>query len=122
MNLKSKLKLFILLSCMFSCKSNDGHFIISNESDFDINNVSIMPDANKKIVHIKKGEVLNHNINMSEVKTDGSFTISFQNAKTNDSVSQAFGYYTNGYQIENVISIKVLSDTIIFDSKFDKLY
>ncbi|WP_282040660.1 hypothetical protein [Winogradskyella flava] len=112
----------ITLTVIFSCSHNEGHFNISNESDFHIDSLSIAPDSNKQIVTIKKGESLDLDIKMNEVKSDGSYFISFKNSMTNEIVSKAFGYYTNGYQVEDKINIKILNDTILIKSKFYNSY
>jgi hypothetical protein len=56
---------------------------------------------------------------MNDVKTDGSYLISFKNSETKKVRSTSFGYYTNGNQVEDIINIKILNDTIITSGKFD---
>ena len=56
------------------------------------------------------------------VKTDGTYSLSFKNESTGQTVSQDFGYYTNGYQVEDNMNIRILNDTIVFNSKFNSSY
>jgi hypothetical protein len=109
----------LLLTIVFSCSHNQGNFVISNECDFDINSLYILPDSNKQLINIKKGQIIKYNINMNDVKIDGSYLISFKNSETKKVRSTSFGYYTNGNQVEDIINIKILNDTIITSGKFD---
>lgn len=122
--MKSKMKMLIFLGilCIFSCSKNEGHFHITNQSSFNIDSLSIMPDSKNQIIKLNTGQNVDVKIKMDEVKTDGSYLLTFRNSVTGEIISNAFGYYTNGYQVEDVINIKVLNDTIIIDSKFGKLY
>jgi hypothetical protein len=120
-------KLINLLFCSIciisiSCSPNKGKFKITNESDFKIDSLCILPDSKKKLIALKKGEHMNYEILMNKVKSDGSYIIAFKNSETNETVSQEFGYYTNGYQIEDVINIRVLNDTILINSTFKNSY
>lgn len=120
--MKSKALILLIISCMLSCSNNEGKFLITNESDFDIDSLSILPDSNKLNIKIKQGESLKHYINMSEAKTDGNYFISFKNIETSKTISRGFGYYTNGYQTEDIINIKILNDTILINSEFKYLF
>lgn len=110
------------ISLLFSCSGNNGKFIIINKSDFNIDSLSIMSDSKKQLITLKRNDQIEHSIKMDEVTTDGSYLISFKNSKNNNTITQGFGYYTNGYQIEEAITITVLNDTILFDSKFNHSY
>ncbi|WP_138433135.1 hypothetical protein [Winogradskyella algicola] len=112
----------MLFTLIFACNSNTGKFLITNKSNFDVDSLSILPDSEKALIRIKQGESLRHNINMNEVKTDGSYLISFKNETTNQTITRAFGYYTNGYQTEHIINIKIMNDTILINSEFKHLY
>ncbi|NRB84828.1 MAG: hypothetical protein HRU49_13820 [Winogradskyella sp.] len=110
------LALFLLV---FSCDLDKGQFTISNESDFDIEALSITPDADNRMISLKKGETIEHNINMKMVNTDGTYRLSFKNESTGQTITRAFGYYTNGNQIEDIIKVRILNDTIMTSGKFD---
>ncbi len=117
-----KIKLLIssiMLIIIFSCSHNKGSFFISNESDFNIDSLSIMPDSKMKLSALKKGEEIKHDILMDKAKSDGSYFMTFKNSETNQTISQRFGYYTNGYQTESLINIRILNDTILINSKFN---
>ncbi|MDH7913193.1 hypothetical protein [Winogradskyella sp. SYSU M77433] len=113
---------FFLGVLLFSCDNNKGEFIIINESDFNIESLNIMPDSKKQFINLKKGETKEHFIFMDEVKTDGSYYMSYINSESKKAVLKPFGYYTNGYQIENAIHIRILNDTILVDGEFNKPY
>ncbi|WP_299111760.1 hypothetical protein [uncultured Winogradskyella sp.] len=114
--------LLVIVTITLSCSRNEGNFTISNESDFDIDSLYLIPDSKKQIIEIKKGEQVNLDIKMDEVKSDGSYLISFVNSSTNQKKSKSFGYYTNGYQMEDIINIRILNDTILISAKFDDIF
>lgn len=107
---------------VLSCNADKGRFTISNESNFDIEALSILPDADNKMIRLKKGETVEHDINMTMVNTDGTYRLSFKNESTGQTITQDFGYYTNGYQVEENMNIRILNDTIVFNSKFNSSY
>lgn len=105
-----------------SCNHNEAKFTITNKSDFDIDSLSITPDSKQQLISIEKGKDIEFSTKMNEVTSDGSYFISFKNSENNNIISKRFGYFTNGYQIEDAIKIMVLNDTIFIDSKFEKPY
>ncbi|MUU79666.1 hypothetical protein [Winogradskyella endarachnes] len=111
------LALVLLLSCSF----NEGNFTVINKSDFKIDSLSIQPDSKHQMFSLDKNESITVNTNMNSVDIDGSYIISFKRDNKTMTEKQ-FGYYTNGYQIEDIINITVLNDTILINSKFDKTY
>lgn len=119
---KTTIYILALFLLAFSCDLDKGQFTISNESDFDIEALSISPDADNRMISLKKGETAEHDINMEAVKNDGGYLISFKNESTGQTITRAFGYYTNGYQVEDNMNIRILNDTIVFNSKFNSSY
>ncbi|WP_417860199.1 hypothetical protein [Winogradskyella sediminis] len=111
----------LVLTVLLSCQTNEGKFRISNKSDYDIDSLQISPDANHQLIHLKKDETVAFNTNMDEISTDGAYSIAFKSAH-NQQVLRRFGYYTNGHQLEEVINITILNDTILINGKFDNLY
>tara|TARA_R110002049_G_scaffold45917_5_gene133538 strand:+ start:282 stop:665 length:384 start_codon:yes stop_codon:yes gene_type:complete len=105
-----------------SCNHNEAKFTITNKSDFDIDSLCITPDSKQQLISIEKGKDIEFSTKMNEVTYDGSYLISFKNSENNNIISKRFGYFTNGYQIEDAIKIMVLNDTIFIDSKFEKPY
>lgn len=101
-----------------SCSANEGRFNISNESSFNIDSLTIIPDSKNKFVSLKKGEKIEYITQMNAAKSDGSYWIYFKKPNAYESIFQNFGYYTNGSQIEDVINIRILNDTILIESKF----
>lgn len=118
-----KLAFYLIpITLCFSCHFKKGKFVITNKSDFKIDSLTINPDSKKQIISLNKGDSIEYSIAMNEAKTDGSYFIAFKNSDNNTIISKSFGYYTNGYQIEDEIKITVLNDTILIESKFDTPY
>ncbi len=120
MNVKGLYYLFFIV--LLSCSHNKGHFLIINNSDFDIDSLTISPDFTNKFLTISVNEEKKLTTNMNRVNTDGSYRIRYKNLKTNSFNEQYFGYYTNGYQIEENILITIKQDTILFSSLFENNY
>ena len=118
-SLSTMIYILALLFLVLSCDADKSKFTITNESDFNIDSLSISPDAQSKMISIKKGETIEHNINMKMVNTDGTYRLSFKNESTGQTITRAFGYYTNGNQIEDIIKVRILNDTIMTSGKFD---
>ncbi|TGV02577.1 hypothetical protein [Flavivirga rizhaonensis] len=106
---------FLLL---YSCCTDNGKFLIKNNSDFDIESLSIIPDSKTQYFKIKKGDHIYINTCMNEVKSDGGYSITYKNISSGKTISNSFGYYTNGSQIEKRILILISNDGISYDSKF----
>ena len=110
----------ILLSCNNKVIAN---FEITNETDFSIDSLKIEPMVitDGKYISLNNNETIAYEVDMTGiVKTDGSYKLSYYlNGKT---IIKDFGYYTNGYPIENLIEVTVLNDTILFNSKFYNSY
>lgn len=118
--MKSIFNLSIVMVILFSsCTQNHGNFEIINNSDFDLDSVTIQPDANKQFVNVPKGTKSTIITNMDEAKTDGSYMISYKNLNTKKYVEHKFGYYTNGNQIEENIKVTIQNDTVIFTVQND---
>ena len=121
-SLSTMIYILALLFLVLSCDADKSKFTITNESDFNIYSLSISPDAQSKMISIRKGEAVDYDINMETVNIDGSYHISFKNESTGQTITRAFGYYTNGYQVEDNMNIRILNDTIVFNSKFNSSY
>ncbi|MBU2920960.1 hypothetical protein KO504_06365 [Winogradskyella psychrotolerans] len=122
MKLKNVWVYTLTILLLFSCRSNEGKFMITNKSNFDIDSLSILPDSKQQFIRLGKSKTIDFITKMNKVTSDGSYVISFKNSENNTIISKRFGYYTNGYQIEDVINITVLNDTIMINSKFDTPY
>ncbi|WP_418638429.1 hypothetical protein [Winogradskyella sp.] len=122
MKLKNVWVYTLTILLLFSCRSNEGKFMITNKSNFDIDSLSILPDSKQQLIRLGKSKTIDFFTKMNKVTSDGSYVISFKNSENNTIISKRFGYYTNGYQIEDVINITVLNDTIMINSKFDTPY
>lgn len=111
--MKNLLKLIVLVLVFSGCTfENKGNFNVSNKSDFDIHSVTIQPNSKEERITISKGKSVDLTTDMSKVRSDGSYLISFINSETGEQIERKFGYYTNGYQIEEMIFITIKNDTI----------
>lgn len=119
-NISFLISILTLVSCDNRIIAN---FEISNETKFKIDSLKIEPTVslNERFIAINPDATVKYEVDMTEIlKTDGSYRLTYiQNGKT---LIKNFGYYTNGYPIEDLIKIKVLNDTILFNSKFNNPY
>jgi hypothetical protein len=66
---------------------------------------------------IAVNDTLLSTLDMSVLTADGAYALYIR--FDNDSVFQkSFGYYTNGYPLEERIDIRILPDTLIFSAQF----
>ncbi|WP_229719263.1 hypothetical protein [Winogradskyella schleiferi] len=117
-------KQFLLCSIMItlfsSCSQYEGKFTVSNQSDFDIDSLTILPDTKQQSIRLEKGEKINYYSSMGEKIPEGSYSISFRNSKNKEMSSKKFGYYSSGMQLEDKINIIILNDDIEIEYVFDK--
>ena len=120
--LKTTLLTITAIALFASCSNSekDGRFKISNDSDFDIDSLSITPDSERQFFGLKSGEKLEFNTKMDKVTSDGSYLFSFKNLKTNKTVAKSFGYYTKGIQLEDEINIIISNEDISIDNTSEK--
>jgi hypothetical protein len=113
----------ILTLLMIRCDSKvTARFEIMNGADFILDSVRIIPNGYESDKYITLGvnEKIEYLVDMSSIaKTDGDYQLNYIN-EAGLMETLIFGYYTNGYQIESVIRIRIETDTIIFDSEFKK--
>jgi hypothetical protein len=56
---------------------------------------------------------------MSELpKVDGDYLLTFKRNQNNKQIKR-FGYFTNGYPLEEITKIQIEKDTVIIDQIFD---
>lgn len=114
--MKIKHLLFLtVLVCLLSCNSKSdikAKFIVINNSGADIDSLIILPnDSNySKII---KGDSIVYYSNMTNMaKVDGSYALMFIPKSEARIKTYHFGYFTNGYPLEDYTRIIVLPDTI----------
>jgi len=102
-----------LISCEFKTIAN---FKITNNCSTEIDSLVIYPNENadEKYISLKPRETVEYKVDMTNIgRVDGDYLISYK--INNQSISQEFGYYSNGYPLEELIIIEIEEDSIIFD-------
>ena len=116
--MKNNLLILLLALSTFTSCSNERSvtFEIHNKTEHQIDSLKIEPNTanSKKLISIKKGEIVEYEIDMTNIeKIDGSYQLSFL---INEEIRvEKFGYYTNGYPLEKFMSIEIVNDTIIVE-------
>ncbi|MFD1063333.1 hypothetical protein ACFQ1Q_08740 [Winogradskyella litorisediminis] len=104
------------MNCSFF--NNENQFKIINESQFEIDSLSIVPDSRNLNTNLKVGESKLIKTELGKIKTDGSFHLSFINSKTKEKFHKNFGYFTNGIANDYLTIITIKNDTILIKSEF----
>lgn len=119
-----RLGLFTMFIILFSCSffNSENRFKIINESKFEINSLSVTPDSKNQIINLKTGESKLIKTELGNIKTDGSFNLSFIDLETNQKINKNFGYFTNGTANDYLTIITIKNDTILIKSEFKKSY
>jgi len=107
---------FLIVSCE---KETIGHFEIENRSNNTIDSLRIVPSGYESdyYISISSGEIKYYDCNMTDIAdADGEYKLGYK-FDTSNFVSETFGYYTNGYQIEEKIITIFESDSILYDSQ-----
>lgn len=114
--MKNRIKNLIIIfsigvvSCNFSPTMN---FELNNQSQNNISKVQISATGSKEIETIEFGNdrILKYELDMSGIpKTDGAYKIEFE--RDGKSEYKSFGYYTNGYPINNKYIIDILDNEV----------
>ena len=120
--MKSLIIIFILTISLSSCQTEiNAIFEITNNTENTIDSINIKSfdhGLNPIYLKLKPNESQTYSLNMSDLpKVDGDYLLTY---KTNKINSERFGYFTNGYPLEDRTEIKIQKDTIIIDQIFDK--
>lgn len=103
-----------------SCeKETIGKFEIENQTNNMIDSLRIVPNGYESdyYISISPGEIKKYDCNMTDIgDADGEYKLDYK-FDTSSFVSEIFGYYTNGYQIEEKIIIIIKTDSLIYDSQ-----
>jgi len=109
--------LLLTLSLLLSCsKSDQIEFIVENDTDVQIDSVRVYPSMYPTgYFHtIPSGKEQSIITDMSDIPAhDGDYTLEYK-LQEEDLNQVTFGYYTNGYALEDRITIEISKDTIIY--------
>ena len=117
--MNSKYLILIFLCGLISCHNNTSmKFEVTNKSMDLIKNVQISCTGSKDIEtsEFDKQNKIKYRLDMSNIpKTDGSYKVVFN--RDGEMESKVFGYYTNGYPINNKYEILILENNIEIKEK-----
>ncbi len=118
--------ILLLVSSLISCQfENTAKFEISNLTDLNIDSINIKSselEPTEFYLNLKPGEKTLYNFDMSDLpKVDGDYLLSY---KIDNGIKQyeRFGYFTNGYPLEEITKIYIKKDTVIIDQVFKENY
>ena len=116
------LTLILLGSCQRNIRDIKAKFEISNMTDQSIDSINIKPfdhESNSNFIHLEPGESQVYWLEMTELpKVDGDYLLTFKRNQNNKQIKR-FGYFTNGYPLEEITKIQIEKDTVIIDQIFD---
>lgn len=112
------------MTSLISCQSKiEAKFDITNESEFVIDSLNIKSSdhhQSAEYLQLKPGESKKYYMDMTDLpKTDGDYLLSYR-LMGRKVQQKSFGYYTNGYPLEEVTKINIKSDTVIIDQVLKK--
>ena len=115
--MKSKLsKILVILSIgIISCGiSPNMNFELKNHSSTKISKIQISATGSEEVdtIEFVNDRILKYKLNMSGIpKTDGAYKIKFE--RDGKLENKIFGYYTNGYPINEKYFIEILDNEVI---------
>jgi hypothetical protein len=113
------ISILLLSSCSSEIKAK---FEIENRTNYVIDSINIKSfDHERKSAFIKlePDQTETYWLDMTELpKVDGDYLLTFKRNRTNKEIER-FGYFTNGYPLEEVTKIRIEEDTVIIDQIFD---
>lgn len=120
-------KIFITLITLISLTScQDGikaKFEITNQTKYRIDSIIIKSfdhSETKNYLTLEPGETKIYLLDMTNIsKVDGDYLLKYKNEKTGV-YRERFGYFTNGYPLEDVTIIKIKKDSVIIDQVFSE--
>lgn len=120
---KSYLFLLATLILLISCDSDiKAKFEITNQTNSVIDSVNIKSFdhlSNQSFITLKVGESKIYWLNMTNLpKVDGDYLLTFKKNQANKEIKR-FGYFTNGYPLEEITKIQIDKDTVLIDQIFD---
>tara|TARA_B100000965_G_C19346804_1_gene649935 strand:- start:257 stop:604 length:348 start_codon:yes stop_codon:yes gene_type:complete len=105
------------LTLLGSCQNEIiAKFEIKNMTNETIDSISIKSfdhQRNSEFIQLKSGESKSYWLDMTKLpKVDGEYLLTFRRNMTNKELKR-FGYFTNGYPLEEVTNIQFKKDTIL---------
>lgn len=113
----------LILIFLSSCQSEiKAKFVIKNMTDNTIDSINIKSfdhENNSNFIQIKPGDSNIYWLDMTDLpKADGDYLLTFKRNHTYTEMER-FGYFTNGYPLEEVTNIRIEKDTVIIEQLFD---
>jgi len=96
-----------------SCNDwSKGKFHLTNNTDYLIDSIRIMPDRQlgKNYISLKPNETKKYTTDMSGSGTDGLYVLEY--IINGDFKSKMLGYYSNGASVEKLIKLHFQADTV----------
>ena len=104
----------LVSACSTGNVETKARFIIVNRSGSDIDSIRIEPDIDSKIMRVKSSDSINYYSNMTNLpKVDGAYSFRFRKTHSKKMQWFGFGYFTNGYPLEDYTRIIVFADTVL---------
>jgi hypothetical protein len=124
---KTKMRFIISILTLIglnSCQSDiKARFEIVNETEQVIDSINIKSfdhQSHPNYLTLKPGETQTFWLIMTELpKVDGDYLLTYKDKQT-ELKSKRFGYFTNGYPMEDLTKIRIEKDTVIINQIFNK--
>ena len=112
--------LIVILFC--SCQNDiRAKFEITNKTKNTIDSINIKSfehDENSNFIRLESGQSQTYWFDMTDLpKVDGAYLLKYKDTVFH---YQQFGYFTNGYPIENFIKITFETETVLLDYIYNK--
>jgi hypothetical protein len=113
------ISILLLSSCSSEIKAK---FEIENKTNHVIDSINIKSfdhERKSQFIKLEPDQTETYWLDMTELpKVDGDYLLTFKRNRTNKEIER-FGYFTNGYPLEEVTKIRIEKDTVIIDQIFD---
>ena len=105
-----------------SCRSDiKAKFEITNQTGNSIDSINIISfdhQTNPNYLSLEPGQSQTYLLDMTDLpKVDGEYLLTYKGKELK--VRKRFGYFTNGFPLEEVTKIKIQKDTVIIDKIYD---
>jgi hypothetical protein len=111
---------FVFVSCVREEREDVVDVEITNYTDewISVRLSTHNQEAGTREGTIAPFEVLNAKLDFSNVaKTDGSYSLQFKYADSDETIKKDFGYYTNGFPLDSMFYISIYTDSVAIRSK-----
>jgi hypothetical protein len=104
---------FVIAACGESKPGVKAKFIIVNRSGFDIDSVRIGPGNDSRTIRLKNSDSVYYYSDMTGLpQVDGAYCLRFRNLNSKTTRAFGFGYFTNGYPLEESTRVTIFADTV----------